>query len=738
MNAFAWSGLLTGVSCTMMAGLVYLTNRAGRANQLWALFCLAVSVWGFGALLVGLAPSPDVAIMGWRIAHIGVVFIPTLFYHFVLAFIDVPRPRYLWVGYLISGVWLALDATPWFITRVRLVFGEFYFNASADPLYSVFTVSFLIPIFVGLWQLWAHARRTQSKRQRLQTRWLFFGTAVGFIGGGTCFLPVFGIDVYPWGNFAVPLFPLMMTYAILRYRLMALDLALVKGGSFLVVYSLVVGIPLAAGYFGRTVWQAAFGELWWAAPVVLMGLLASVGPWVFIAIQKQAEARLAGDQRGYQKILWQASQGMTNIRNLEHLLRLVVHVITRTVGLRNAAIFLEDPKAEGYVLRACRYRDAAGAAPHLKPEDPLVRVLRDTHEPLVLERLGASMALKNGHAVLKGIDLSLMKALRAAVLVPIFAQDKLVGAVVLGEKCNGQLFSNEDVVVFSTLANQAALAIENARFYEEERQRQAALFHAATLASLGTMASSMGHQVNNRFNVVSVIASTQKLKLKSLLAKEPTLESYRKALDDCLAQFDSLQEEAVRGGQIFTAIRKIARPSSEGHKPMTLKSAVQAGIDIVQYKVRLDQLDFRKDVPDDLPLIVGDLAQLGECFLNLIDNGYDAIRMKEQRLKPEGFKGMIRITAWAVTECGTPWVVVEVEDNGIGMNDKEREHLFIPFFTTKATAEKGTGLGLYVIKKIIEAHKGKIEVNSAHQVGSTFTIRLPTAPAVPAAPEAPR
>jgi signal transduction histidine kinase len=731
MNAFAWSGLLTGLSCTLMAGMVYLTNRAGRVNRLWAVFCLAVSVWGLGALLAGLTPKPEAALLVWKATHVGVIFIPILFYHFVLVYTDARPTPLLRAGYAISLVFLVMDLSGLLVTRVRLMFGQFYYNASGGPAYGAFTAWFFALIVAGHWQLWQHIHRIKGHEQRLHAKWLFVGTVLGFFGGATCFPQVFGLDLYPYGSFSVPLFPLMMTYAILRYRLMALDLAIVKGLAFLTIYSAVIGIPTLLGGRYKEFWQTALGPSWWTAPMVLMGLFASVGPWIYIAIQKRAESELSGERKGYQKILWQASQGMTQIRNLEHLLRLVVHVITKTVELRNAAIFLEDPKDGAFVLRACRYRDDVPDPPRLGKDAPLIHVLTQSREPLVLERLGSAMALKNGHAVLKGLDLTLMRSLKAAVLVPSFSQDKLVGVVVLGEKRSGQLFTTEEVVVFSTLANQAALAIENARFYEEERQRQAALFHAATLASLGTMASSMGHQVNNRFNVVSVIASTQKLKLKDLLGKSAqTEENYRKALADCLEQFDSLQEEAVRGGQIFTAIRKIARPSADGHKPMALQAAIKAGIDILQYKIRFDQIDFSMDVPADLPQIMGDVAQLGECFLNLIDNGYDAIKTKEQRLKPEGYRGQIKIVARAETG----WVTVQVSDSGIGMLEKDREHLYIPFFTTKATAEKGTGLGLYVIKKIIEAHKGKIEVTSTHLLGSTFTIRLPVAAPAAAAP----
>ena len=72
-----------------------------------------------------------------------------------------------------------------------------------------------------------------------------------------------------------------------------------------------------------------------------------------------------------------------------------------------------------------------------------------------------------------------------------------------------------------------------------------------------------------------------------------------------------------------------------------------------------------------------------------------------------------------------------MQDNGIGMTEEEAEQLFVPFFTTKATSEKGTGLGLFIIKKVLEVHGGTIEVRTAYGEGSTFAVRLPIAQETP-------
>jgi two-component system NtrC family sensor kinase len=118
-----------------------------------------------------------------------------------------------------------------------------------------------------------------------------------------------------------------------------------------------------------------------------------------------------------------------------------------------------------------------------------------------------------------------------------------------------------------------------------------------------------------------------------------------------------------------------------------------------------------------------------------LTNAYDAIQNKADLIQknqlppspsdPTPYRGHIRLVGRTEETQDKRWVVLDVQDNGIGMTPHQLECLFIPFFTTKATSQKGTGLGLYVIRRIIERHGGTIGATSTYGVGTTFTIRLP-------------
>ncbi len=197
---------------------------------------------------------------------------------------------------------------------------------------------------------------------------------------------------------------------------------------------------------------------------------------------------------------------------------------------------------------------------------------------------------------------------------------------------------------------------------------------------------------------------------------------------------NKIEENALRGGDIVKTLLKFSRPAGE-YKVATIEQIVSTALEVVGYRVNLNLIDVVREIPENLPSIKGDLNQLADSLFNLMSNAFDATQKKaelitEQKLTPEPndpvpYKGQIHLRARMEYDGEKKWVILEVQDNGVGMSQTEVEQLFIPFFTTKATAEKGTGLGLYVIQRILEQHGGTVQAASAYGVGTTFTFKMP-------------
>ncbi len=285
MNPFALSGLLTGITSSVLALVVYAKAPDRRPNRLWALFALAVAVWGFGAYRIAITTHAPTALLWWKIAHIGVIFIPILFLHFNYVFLNIRRIRLILLTYACGiGFLLANLLTDWFIKDVRLVFGSFYYDSPPGPLYPYFVLFFFSVILYGHYEMYgAYRHATGLKKDQL--KYFFLATALGFSGGGTAFLPVFGIDLYPILNFTVPLYPIIMSYAIVRYRLMDISVMLNKS----LAYAIVTGAIILASAFGTLLSTRATLA---TAPPLLTGLLvAGCGILVFTSHPRSSTNR---------------------------------------------------------------------------------------------------------------------------------------------------------------------------------------------------------------------------------------------------------------------------------------------------------------------------------------------------------------------------------------------------------------------------------------------------------------
>jgi signal transduction histidine kinase len=238
------------------------------------------------------------------------------------------------------------------------------------------------------------------------------------------------------------------------------------------------------------------------------------------------------------------------------------------------------------------------------------------------------------------------------------------------------------------------------------------------------MADGLSHQINNRFYALSLIAgdTIDTIKLTDTKNCSPDIQEMIKQIGSAL---DRIQTNVMQGGEVVKGILKYTRKGNEGMEPLTLDQIIDGTLEMVKYKVKLHEIDLIRDYPKDLPKISANLVQMQEVFFNLIDNGYDAIVERRNTFNEQGFRGKITVSAFPQETT----MKIVVQDTGIGVKKEDLKKIFTPFFTTKASSRKGTGLGLYVIRSIVtEMHKGTIAFESEYRVGTKFIIELPLQP----------
>ena len=466
---------------------------------------------------------------------------------------------------------------------------------------------------------------------------------------------------------------------------------------FIGVYGALLFLPGVVVAF-LLLWLRQQGVGWWFVPLAVVCVLVLIAPMVYLALMQRMEGELLREQRRYHRTLVGASSGMTRVKEIQQLCRLIVYTVNRTVRLTHTCLFLFDVKEQRYVLRASRSPSLIPTGEAMGPAEPLIKLLQEDRDLVIVEELKDTLAEqpRDERGRLMSEVYEWMRKHEARLIVPSFSSERLLAFLVLGPKRSGRPYTTDDVGLFSALANQAALAIENAMVFEELRDNEAYMIQSEKLASLGQLASGMAHEIHNPLTIISGEAQ---LFLERFKGQDPKV-------DEVLM---SIVEECRRAADITRRILRFAKPAPSDLGSVNLKTTIDESLALAGYQVKMDRFECAVEVPEELPKVRGNQNQLQEVLLNLIINACQAMGDKGGKLK---------LSASAQDSE----VVVKVEDSGPGIPAGALRKVFDPFYTTKAT---GTGLGLFVCQRIIKAHNGVIELESEVGKGTCFTIHLP-------------
>ena len=240
------------------------------------------------------------------------------------------------------------------------------------------------------------------------------------------------------------------------------------------------------------------------------------------------------------------------------------------------------------------------------------------------------------------------------------------------------------------------------------KQTEEELIRSEKLASLGQLAASVAHEVNNPLAGILVYV---KLLLKKYKDNELQAEWTE-------TQLLKMEKELHRTTRIIKNLLDFARQSEPTMRPTDINKAVEAALLLVGHQINLENIKLEKKLDAQLPPVLADFDQIQQVLINIILNATQAM--------PNG--GTLTIATSVaegikIGESTKKTVRIDIKDTGVGISKENLNNLFTPFFTTKEKG-KGVGLGLSVVHGIIGRHKGKIEVDSQPDVGTTFTIYL--------------
>jgi two-component system, NtrC family, sensor kinase len=246
------------------------------------------------------------------------------------------------------------------------------------------------------------------------------------------------------------------------------------------------------------------------------------------------------------------------------------------------------------------------------------------------------------------------------------------------------------------------------RIMQADREKQMMnerVIEAGKLASLGELAAGIAHEINNPVAVMVEEAGwMQDLMEEDTLSDSPNVEEFRQSLKQ-------IRTQGVRCKEITHKLLSFARKTDPRPKDVQLNELIEEVVNLCQQRARYATVKIVTTLDPDLPQVYVSPTELQQVLMNLINNSLDAIDRR-------GGKVEVR------TKTEEGYVVLEVEDDGPGIPEAYLPRIFDPFFTTKPVG-KGTGLGLSICYGIITRMGGKISVNSAVGVGTSFNLRIP-------------
>ena len=268
---------IVGSVFTLVAGLLVFVRGESRSKtrRAWLLLCIATSIWHLGRFLIAISGSPATAGRAVYLIYLGAIFIPPLYLHFSFSLLneESAQRRYLVVAYSIAGIEMILLLSGHLTSGVRLdpVLGYYEIPST---VYSLHFLAFVLVPTYALLKLVAHYRESDLPVKKNQLKYVIFASLIGFLGGGTSFLPIIQAPIPPFGAPLTYFYTFPIAYAIARYRLMDIGVVLRKG----LIYALLLLALLAPCYAVVVISQyVVFGTISYSFSIVTLLLLTIVG-----------------------------------------------------------------------------------------------------------------------------------------------------------------------------------------------------------------------------------------------------------------------------------------------------------------------------------------------------------------------------------------------------------------------------------------------------------------------------
>jgi putative PEP-CTERM system histidine kinase len=695
--------VISFVGAAFCAGLAVFVLFRDRHSFVYRTFAIGMVVLAFEATLNGLGlllASPNEIIRWQHFRTVATAFLPGIWLLFALSY---GRANYKEIIRRWRRVLVATFIIP---LALITIFGKALFIG--EPVFGLFSgwqlrlgwsgYVFDILLLIGAVLILMNLERTfraSAGAMRWQIKFMALGLGSLFAvriytSSQSILFYTLNTALYAFNASALIIASVFIAISLVRSRLLHVDLYPSQTFLYNSIAVLMVGVYLlVVGVLAKVVGYFDISRNFPVEALFVFLAILALTIMIFSTQVRQKMRRLVSrhlkrPRYDYQREWREFTKRTTFSVTMRDLCTVVARMVAETFGISSVTIWLLDELQERLKLggsTAMTESQARKLGTDEKAERELIRAIR--HQQMLID---VDTAKGDWAAELKHVDPNYFKEAHIRYCLPLAAGGELLGLMTLNDRSTGEAFSLEDFDLIKTIADQTAGNLLNLKLSERLRQTK-------EMEAFQTVSAFMMHDLKN-------LSSTLSLTLENLPVHFDNPEFRNDALG-------TIQQSVTKIRNMCSQLSLLSQKLELNRAEADLNEIVTSTLSSLNGCVKISLLQDLRPVPR----IVVDPEQIKKVLTNLILNANEAV----------GAGGEIRIA----TQQTDGWVILSVSDNGCGMSKEFIEKsLFHPFKTTK---KRGMGIGLFHSKVIVEAHQGRIEVESEEGRGTTFRVFLPLA-----------
>lgn len=724
--------LISAVAFLLLGGFILSRNLKSAANKSFFLVCLCTVWWQFSWFILF-----NITDLFWinilvRVGYLGIILIPVTFFHFFINFLEIKSKaerRLLYLFYFLAVLFqLSLFLSDYFVA------GSYTYSFGHYPKVGLLHLGWLTLLGVIFCRLIYLAIVAMKNKREIgpykyyQIKYLALAL-VFYAFASVDFLANYGIEMYPFGFIFIIIFLGIVGYAIFRYRLM--DIRIIAQKIFLYLSAAI--FSTLAFYFIAWCYLQFFGGIFTSQTYLASIFVAPIFVIFFYFLigfsNRLVSKYIFHGLYNYQETFSGLVKQLSTLIDLKKIVDLTVETIKQIMQLDRAGVLLIDHNSQPIRYRIAKvvgFNEKNGIS--LVQDNFLTQHLEKTRKPLVRDELillSRDAKTKKEKESFDNLRLN-MEHIEASLCLPIFVPNRIAGIIVLGAKISGDAYTVQDLEVLSTVALQAGIAINNAVLYKEVQDFSRNLEEKvkAQTKDLTEQAEHLKKLLEMRSEFLNIASHQLKTPISVILGtvsmfREGSMDKLSKAkqqkfLDNIFSKAKKLNviiNDILRASEVDTDNFTI---SAESLRPVDLVEMCKIIKDDLGREAQIKNLKVELLAPKGKPIMVmAEMDFLKQAIANLVDN---AIKYTQN--------GSVKIELSRIADQA----VIKVIDTGIGIPKSDQERIFGKFSRAINAVDMyadGSGLGLFVVKKVIQAHPGgKITFSSKLGKGTEFVVNL--------------